>query len=67
MEEEYWNKFMDSGQVTDYLFYKGMGICESVMKKFAGGSCTEPETGDRLVESDNSDRDGAYSCTYRGI
>ena len=33
MEETYWNKFMASGKVDDYLEYKGIQICHSVMER----------------------------------
>ena len=34
-EETYWNKFMASGKVDDYLEYKGIQICHSVMEHYA--------------------------------
>ncbi len=34
MEERYWNEFMESGKVTDYLYSKGLGICSRIMEKY---------------------------------
>lgn len=70
MEERYWKQFMASGTVSDYLYYKGMEVCGRVMQKYSDGSAFMKETdqesdkmrktGDRSVESDNSNRAGAY-------
>ncbi|MGF0032542.1 hypothetical protein ACQRBN_06185 [Bariatricus sp. SGI.154] len=54
MEQEYWNRFVETGKITDYLNYKGMAICKQVM------DCYE---GDRHSESDYSDRHSACSDT----
>lgn len=57
MEQEYWNRFTQTGRVEDYLYYKGMAICRQVMKR-------REQEGDIRNESDYSDRDGTYigSC-----
>ena len=34
MGQEYWEQFMTSGKVDDYLYYKGMEICEQVLEKY---------------------------------
>lgn len=34
MEERYWNEFMESGKVKDYLYSKGLGICSRIMDKY---------------------------------
>lgn len=57
MEEKYWKQFAASGKVTDYLNYRGMAICEEVMRKH--GRLSEAGTGEIKGESDNRDGDGA--------
>ncbi len=32
--EEYWDRFMRSGAVRDYLEYKGMEMCMEIMQKY---------------------------------
>ena len=34
MEETFWKRFMISGQVMDYLYYRGLEICGRVMAKY---------------------------------
>ena len=57
MEEEYWNQFMNTGKITDYLDYKGM----------ESGLITVRFEGAASGESDNSDRNGAAGSACRGI
>ena len=54
MEETYWRRFLETGKVEDYLYYRGMEICSQVMKNHE----SEP-----IDESDNSDGYG----TCRGV
>lgn len=56
MEEEYWDRFMETGKITDYLYYKGMAICKQVMDSHEGITSGE---------SDYSNRHGAPGDTYR--
>lgn len=58
MEEIYWNRFLETGKIEDYLYYKGMEICKNVLNKH------ESEANG---ESDHGDRHGACSYGYRGI
>lgn len=60
--DKYWDKFVRTGAVEDYLEYKGMEMCRDVMKAYS-----EPAawTGERKVESDYSDRNGAADHSYR--
>lgn len=58
MEEKYWKQFLETGKVTDYLYYKGMQICARMID-----SCE----GDEKRESDYSDRYGTCGGAYRGI
>ncbi len=39
MEEEYWKRFFKTGDIKDYLYYKGMAICRQVMENYAQGAC----------------------------
>ena len=57
MEEEYWNQFMKTGKITDYLDYKRM----------ESGLITDRFEGAASGESDNSDRNGAAGSACRGI
>lgn len=71
MEEEYWNRFKNSGQVSDYLYYKGLGICRQVMERCEAGECrgnslmNVTKTGGKIGESDYGYRNGAASSTDR--
>ena len=56
MEEEYWERFLETGKVTDYLCYKGMQICKQIIKDHEGGI---------NGESDYSDRHGSCGSTCR--
>ena len=29
--EEYWDRFVTTGKIEDYLYYKGMRICEETV------------------------------------
>ena len=49
MEEKYWNRFVTTGKITDYLYYRGIEICKQVMERYEGDTESGP---------DNSDRDG---------
>ena len=61
MEETYWNKFMASGKVDDYLEYKGIQICHSVMEHY--GRSSDAGTEVRRSESDNGY--GVYMCGFK--
>lgn len=34
MEQTYWEQFMHTGSVDDYLYYKGVETCRKVMDKY---------------------------------
>ena len=55
MEEIYWNRFLETGKIEDYLYYKGMEICAEIMK-----NCEREEA----CESDRSNRNGAFTYRY---
>lgn len=58
MEQTYWEQFMHTGSVDDYLYYKGVETCRKVMDKYE----------DKNSESGNcSNRHGAVGITYRGV
>lgn len=54
MKEEYWEQFMTTGRIADYLSYKAESRCLEEQKEQAGV---------RLGESDCFDRDGAFHGT----
>ncbi len=54
MEEEYWRKFLKTGKIRDYLYYRGMMICKQVMDRVESGESSE---------SDNSNRHGTCGDT----
>lgn len=58
MEEKYWKQFFETGKIIDYLYYRGMQICTQVMDSYEG---------DRVHESDYSDRHGASDSACRGV
>lgn len=35
--EEYWDRFVASGKIEDYLYYKGMSICEETINRYKEG------------------------------
>lgn len=49
MEELYWNRFAETGKITDYLNYRGISICAQIMKRHER---------DADIESDYIDWDG---------
>ena len=58
MEELYWNRFTETGKITDYLTHRGITLCKQVMSRFEG------DTGG---ESDYIDWDGAVGSAGRGV
>ncbi len=34
MEEQYWKRFLETGKIKDYLYYKGMAIIRKVMESY---------------------------------
>lgn len=56
MEEQHWNRFTETGKITDYLNYRGMEICKQVIGRHEG---------DTSGESDYSDSYGNRICTDR--
>ena len=62
MEESYWNKFMASGTVEDYLTYKVMEICRQTINKYSRETAgMENES----VKSDNRNGDDSVGSSYR--
>ncbi|MGN1193013.1 MAG: hypothetical protein ACI4S0_10110 [Dorea sp.] len=69
--EEYWNRFMKTGKITDYLYYKETaanvsavccGICGKTADSKDTGCCHE---GEAIGKSDDTDWHGAGSDTDR--
>lgn len=58
MEEQYWNRFTETGKIADYLMYRGILICKQVM-----GRCE----GEKSSESDYIDWDGACGSAGRRV
>ncbi|MDO4474607.1 MAG: hypothetical protein Q4B75_08150 [Eubacteriales bacterium] len=56
MEETYWNKFWATGNVEDYLNYRGMQICADVMRRYDDTEASG--TGEVGIESGNCDGNG---------
>lgn len=61
MEHEYWEKFLETGNVSDYLSYK------SEYDIGAYGQKAEENVGVSSCESDCIDRDGTVYCTRWGV
>ena len=64
MEEEYWRRFLKTGKIKAYLYYRGMTICDKVMNSYIGYESYESGG---LSESDYSDRHGACGGACRGV
>ena len=62
MEESYWNKFMASGTVEDYLTYKGMERCRQTINKYSRETAG---MGHESVKSDNCNGDDSVGGSYR--
>ena len=39
--EKYWDRFVASGKIEDYLYYKGMSICEETINRYKEGDYTD--------------------------
>ncbi|CUX39387.1 hypothetical protein [Clostridium sp. C105KSO13] len=61
MEQRYWDKFMETGSVKDYLSYKAGGFAEN------DGQKEEKSMGVSSSESDRTNRNGAFYGTRWGI
>lgn len=57
--EEYWDRFVASGKIEDYLYYKGMSICEETINRY--------KEGDTIGKSDYIDWHDTDSSTDRRI
>lgn len=55
--EEYWDRFVTRGKIEDYLYYKGMRICEETMNRY--------KEGDTIGKSDYTDWHDTDSSTDR--
>lgn len=55
--EEYWDRFVTTGKIEDYLYYKGMRICEETMNRY--------KEGDTIGKSDYTDWHDTDSSTDR--
>lgn len=69
--EEYWNRFMETGKIADYLYYKEAAMpvsaedcvtCRKAAKCEDAGGCHE---GEAIGKSDYTDWHGAVSGTDR--
>ena len=61
MEETYWNKFLATGSVEDYLNYRGIQICADVMRRYDHSDTAG--TGEMSIESGNGDGHGNLIST----
>lgn len=61
MKETYWNQFMMTGKIEDYLSYK------MNQSKASEGENTSSADGKEKCESDCTDRNGALHHTCRRI
>lgn len=43
MEEQYWNRFVETGKITDYLNYRGIMICKQVMDRYERDADSESD------------------------
>ncbi len=59
MKEEYWEQFMTTGRIADYLSYKA----ESEESRVSAAAGEKEQAGVRSGESDCVDGDGAFHST----
>ena len=59
MKKNYWNQFMASGRIDDYLKFK--------MYEKSSGTVLKQSSGKEQRESDRTYRDGSLNHAYRGI
>ena len=60
--EEYWDRFMRSGAVRDYLEYKGRELCMEIMQKNDGPAAG---MGEKKIGTDYVDGNGPFDHSYR--
>ena len=60
MKENYWNQFMASGRIDDYLKFK-------MYEKSSGAVSETKQCGKEQRESDRTYGDGALNHAHRGI
>lgn len=58
MEQEYWERFLSSGKVEDYLEYKGMEICSSTISKYEGSAGDKCGTDDQTSAGESTWKSG---------
>ena len=58
MEEEYWKQFWVTGKISDYMTYRGFSEKNIFVESYDSG-------GEKISESDYSDRNGDIGITYR--
>lgn len=56
MKEQYWEQFVMTGKVEDYLAYKGIAICQDIMKKYEDQKNESVGYGDRNGFVGDTDR-----------
>ena len=65
--EEYWDRFVRTGKIMDYLNYKGIAVCkyrDPLEKGNADPGAADCDKGEALGESDYTDRHGACGGAY---
>ena len=65
MKSDYWNEFMHTGRIEDYLCYKNQS--EAVVSADRNEKNIKQAGVEKRERNDNRDRDGAFSSTNRGI
>lgn len=63
MDEMSWKKFTQSGNIMDYLSYRGAASCGDSMQQCSSGM--RKGTGEELVEPDNGNGNGAETGSFR--
>ena len=60
--EEYWDRFMRSGAVRDYLEYKGIEMCMEIMQKYDDPAAG---MGEKKIGTDYVYGNGPFDHSYR--
>ena len=59
MKEDYWERFVKTGKVEDYLTYRGMARCEAEMNRYQNESRKDEES----EPDDYRDRNDSVSAS----
>ena len=56
VETRYWKRFLKTGKIVDYLYYRGMMTCKEIMERCEGEACVESDYGNWEGADSGADR-----------